>query len=331
MALISTNAFTSYDSTDKAMKEDVENAIFNIDPTETMMLSTASRRDVGNTKFEWMTESLPTSASTNKQLEGNAVSYDATTNVTRNTNNCQISMRNATVTGTQQSTANYGKSSGEMAHQMALVSKALKIDLEKSILSHNPVIDGDETTARQTRSFVHWLTTNDSYQSGGSHAGSATGAITDGTSTEMTEAIFVSAMEGMYDNGADFDTVIVGPSVKREISDFTGRSQARVAVDANTVSSNVTLFASDYGDVKIATSRHMYKSGETASHHTDVVFVDFDYWKLAFLRPFTMQDIARTSDAETKQLVVEWGIQVDNEKAHGVIHDIEPIYVGGTA
>ena len=326
MALISTNAVTSYDATDKAMKLDVENAIFNIDPTETMMLSTMSRRDVGNIKFEWLTEALPTSASTNKQFEGDNVSYDAGTNVTRNTNNCQISSRNATVTGTQQSTTNYGKSSGEMAHQLAIISKALKIDLEKSILSHNPLIDGDEGTARQTRSFVHWLTTNDSYQSGGSHAGSATGAITDGTSASMTEGIFETHMELMYDNGADFDTVICGPSVKREISDFTGRANSRVAVDQNTVSSNVTLFASDFGDVKIATSRHMYKSGETANHHTDVVFVDFDYCKLAMLRPFTVQDIARTADAETKQLIVEWGVQVDNEKAHGVIHDIEPIF-----
>ena len=334
MAIISTNALTSYDSNASASKtarEQVEDAIFNIDPTETMMLSTMSRRDVSNTLFEWLTESLPASADNLAALEGNDMSLDARTLATRNSNNCQINARNATVTGTQEALSNYGKASGEMAHQLSLISKAIKIDMEKTILSHNPLVDGAEGTARQTRSFTHWLTSNDFRGGGGSHAGTATGSITNGTPRELTEDIFVTAMESMYDNGAEFDTVIAGPANKREISDFAGRSGTQVVVDANTVTSNVTLYASDFGDVKVAISRHIFKSGSTASDETDVLFVDFDYTKLAMLRPFTIQERGRTSDAETKQLIAEWGVQVDNEKAHGVISDLKPVYAGGTA
>jgi len=334
MAILSTNAMTSYDANTagtKTAREQVENAIFNIDPTETMMLSTMSRRDVGNTLFEWLTESLPTSSASNATLEGNEMSLDARTTATRNSNNAQINARNATVTGTQEALSNYGKASGEMAHQIALISKAIKIDMEKTILSHNPLVDGAEATARQTRSFTHWLTSNDFRGTNGAHAGTATGSITDGTERELTETIFVNAMESMYDNGAEFDTVIAGPANKREISDFAGRSGTQVVVDANTVTSNVTLFASDFGDVKVAISRHIYKSGSADTNETDVLFVDFDYCKLAFLRPFTIQERGRTGDNETRQILTEWGVQVDNEKAHGVIADLKPVYAGATA
>ena len=296
-----------------------------------MMLSTMSRRDVGNTLFEWLTESLPTSSASNATLEGNEMSLDARTTATRNSNNAQINARNATVTGTQEALSNYGKASGEMAHQIALISKAIKIDMEKTILSHNPLVDGAEATARQTRSFTHWLTSNDFRGTNGAHAGTATGSITDGTERELTETIFVNAMESMYDNGAEFDTVIAGPANKREISDFAGRSGTQVVVDANTVTSNVTLFASDFGDVKVAISRHIYKSGSADTNETDVLFVDFDYCKLAFLRPFTIQERGRTGDNETRQILTEWGVQVDNEKAHGVIADLKPVYAGATA
>ena len=337
MAILSTNALTSYDSNasaSKTAKEMVENAIFNIDPTETMMLSTMSRRDVQNTSFEWLTESLPTSASNLAVVEGNEMSLDARTLASRHYNFCQINARNATVTGTQEALSNYGKASGEMAHQLSLISKAIKIDLEKTILSHNALEDASsnsEATARQTRSFTHFLTSNDFRGTNGAHAGTAGGAITDGTERELTENIFVNAMESMYDNGAEFDTVIAGPANKREISDFAGRSGTQVVVDANTVTSNVTLYASDFGDVKVAISRHIYKSGTANTDQTDVLFVDFDYCKLAMLRPFTIQERGRTGDNLTKQLICEWGVQVDNEKAHGVIADLKPVYAGGTA
>ena len=120
----------SYDSGN--MKQDVSDIIFNIDPSETPLLSNMGTRDVSNTTFEWNTESLPASDDSNAKLEGADFNSEAVTQVVRNTNQTQISSRNATVTGTMTAVSQYGKQS-EMAHQMMLVSKSLKLDIDKTI------------------------------------------------------------------------------------------------------------------------------------------------------------------------------------------------------
>ena len=73
----------SYDSGN--IKEDVSDIIFNIDPSDTPVLSNAGRRDI-QTTFEWNVESLPTTSSTNAKAEGADFASEAPVQVTRKTN-----------------------------------------------------------------------------------------------------------------------------------------------------------------------------------------------------------------------------------------------------
>jgi hypothetical protein len=50
--------------------------------------------------------------------------------------------------------------------------------------------------------------------------------------------------------------------------------------------------------------------------------VDPEYAKVAYLRNFQTVDIATIGDAETKMIVVEYGLEVSNEKAHGIVADL---------
>ena len=56
-----TNAFTTYQATGN--REDLSNAIYNIDPFDTPVMSAVRRRNVKNRLFDWQTEFLPTVAS----------------------------------------------------------------------------------------------------------------------------------------------------------------------------------------------------------------------------------------------------------------------------
>jgi hypothetical protein len=47
-----------------------------------------------------------------------------------------------------------------------------------------------------------------------------------------------------------------------------------------------------------------------------------DYWGVAFLRDFTMHDIAKTGDAEKRQLLLEATLESRNEGASGVVADV---------
>ena len=53
-----TQAFATYAATGN--REDLSNAIYNIDPFDTPVMSAIRRRNVKNRQFDWQTEFLPT-------------------------------------------------------------------------------------------------------------------------------------------------------------------------------------------------------------------------------------------------------------------------------
>ena len=107
---------------------------------------------------------------------------------------------------------------------------------------------------------------------------------------------------------------ICGPVNKQVISGFTGRSSARQMIDANTVEASVSIYASDFGELKIVPSNF--------SRERTLLLVDPDFAKVSYLRDFKTVDISTIGDAQTKMLVVEYGLEVSNEAAHGLVADL---------
>ena len=52
------------------------------------------------------------------------------------------------------------------------------------------------------------------------------------------------------------------------------------------------------------------------------IIVDPEFAKVSYLRDFQTIDISTIGDAETKMIVVEYGLEVSNEAAHGVVADL---------
>lgn len=305
-----TNAFETRDA--KGNREDLSDAIYNIDPSDTPFMNTIGRRNVTNVNYDWQTEELPTVDAANAQEEGFELSRTASQPTVRRSNTAQISKRDATVSGSQE-TSNAAGKAGEMAHQMALKSKALKNDIEKIALSAQARDTGLDDGIRRTRGFAHWLATNVIRGSGGAAPASETAAETAGTQRALTEALVRKAMQTAYQNGAQPSVLMVGPVNKLVVSSFTGRTNTRHAVDATKAVSNVTVYASDFGDVKVVVNRWQ--------RETDAILLDPEYARLAFYRNFRQVPLAKIGDAETRMIVAEWGVQVDNEKAHALIAD----------
>lgn len=307
-----TNAFETRDA--KGNREDLENAIYNIDPFDTPFMTLAGRRNASNVSFDWQTEALPAADDTNAQEEGFALARTAGTPTVRQKNIVQISKRDATVTGSQEAADAAGKGAGEMAHQMALKSKVLKNDMEKIALGFQPMDDGLDDGIRRTRSFAHWLTTNVDRGVGGAHPGTAVGAITPGAQRAVTETMVRLLMQQCYDNGAKPTRLMTGSVNKIQIDGFEGRANTRHNVDASKAVQGISVYASDFGDLAIMLDRWMPQSA--------VYAVDPQYVKFAYYRTFRQKPIAPIGDAETRMILAEWGIQVSNEKAHGALFDL---------
>jgi hypothetical protein len=304
-----TNAFDTYTAT--ADREDLSNIIYNISPMQTPFMSSIGKRNIKNVVFDWQTEVLPTPSAAG-QLEGFELSRSASTATTRVSNVAMISSRDATVTGSQEASDAAGKRS-EMAHQLAIMAKALKRDMEEALCQNGAKTTGDASTARLTGGFESWITTNESRGTGGSSTGGGA-APTDGTQRDLTEDLLKDVLQQMFASGAEPNMAICGPHNKQVISGFTGRTQARQFVDANTVEASVAIYSSDFGELKIVPSNR--------SREKTLLLVDPEFAKVSYLRDFQTVDIATIGDAETKMIVVEYGLEVSNEAAHGVVADL---------
>lgn len=306
-----TNAFQTYDATSN--REDLSDIIYNIDPTDTPFVSSIGRRNVSNVTFDWQTEALPEVDGDNAEIEGFELSRSEATPTVRLSNVCQISKRDATVSGTQNNANAAGKAK-EMAHQMALVSKALKRDVEKILVSAQGRDNGTASAARKTRALESWLDTNVLRGDSGASAATEGDAPTDGDQRALTEDLVKEAMQTAYINGAEPSVLMIGPVNKLQVSKFAGRSGTQVSVGQNTVTSNVTIYASDFGELKVVVNR--WQRERTA------FLLDPAFAAVAYYRNFQRTPIAKIGDADTEMIVVEYGLEMKNEKAHAAIADI---------
>lgn len=304
-----TNAFDTYSATSD--REDLSNIIYNISPMQTPFMSSIGKRSIKNVVFDWQTEALASPVSTG-ELEGFELSRSAAVATTRVSNVAMISKRDATVSGSQESSDPAGKRS-EMAHQLAIMSKALKRDMEEALCQKNGKTTGDATTARKTGAFESWMKSNVSNAAGSTPTGGGT-APTDGTQRALTEPLLKAVLQSCFENGGEPSLAICGPVNKQKISGFTGRSSARQMIDATTVEASVSIYSSDFGELKIVPSNR--------SRERSLLLVDPEMAKVSYLRDFKTVDIATIGDAVTKMIVVEYGLEVSNEAAHGVVADL---------
>jgi len=304
-----TNAFDTYSAT--ADREDLSNIIYNISPMQTPFMSSIGKKNINNVVFDWQTESLPTPSAAG-QLEGFELSRSAATATVRASNVAMISSRDATVTGSQDASDPAGKRS-EMAHQLAIMSKALKRDMEEALCQKGAKTTGNATTARVTGGFESWMKSNVSNAAGSTPTGGGT-APTDGTQRALTETLLKAVLQDCFTNGGEPSMAICGPVNKQKISGFTGRTQARQMIDANTVEASVSVYSSDFGELKIVPSNR--------SRERSLLLVDPEFAKVSYLRDFKTVDIATIGDAETKMIICEFGLEVSNEAAHGIVADL---------
>lgn len=307
---IYTNAYETFDSNDR--REDLANVIYNISPTDTPFMSSIGTGSASSTLHEWQTDALA-AAATNVVMEGDNTPSRALVATSKLLNYTQISTKPVVVTGTQEVINKAGMTS-EMAYQIAKAGKELKRDMEFDLTGVNVATVGSSGTGRKLRGYEAWCNTNDSHGAGGSTHGT-TGAVTDGTQRVLTEALVKSSLKACYDEGGNPDLLLVGSFNKQKVSGFTGNSTRMDMAEDKSLVATIDVYVSDFGEVRVVADRILRGSGRTT------MIVDTEMWHTAMLRPFTVQDLAKTGDSEVKQLIVEYTLVSKNEKASAKIAD----------
>lgn len=331
MAVV-TNTFNTYDA--KGIREDLSDLISDISPTSTPFQSNIGTRGAENTYFEWQTDSL-TTASATPVVEGNDLSaFTAVTPTVRLGNYCQINQVEFIISGTEQRVAKAGRAS-EVGYQAAKAAKELKRNIEvAALLNGVGAVTGATSTARVTAGFPCWLKTNETSTNvtKPSYTGSTpTGASqvwkTFGTPTAFTEAMLKTTMQECYVSGGEPSMLMVGPYNKTVVSGFSGIASSRYNVDGakpSVIIGAADIYVSDFGNLSVVPNRFFTSVVDAGGSLMNnwAFLIDPDEVKIATLRPYTMETLAKTGDADKRMALTEWGLQVNNEAAHGVIAGI---------
>ena len=320
---VPTNTRTVYGAI--GIREDLSNIIYNIAPTETPFLSGCGRETADNTFFEWQTDTL-TDAAANRSLEGDDPTSIAKAEPTRVGNYTQISVKAVQTSGTAESVDFAGRKSSQ-AYQLAKRAKEMKRDMEKMLMDNVARNVGAAGTARVTAGLPSWVASN--YHSlgsapsppglGSASSGNGTDTASDATSTgTLTEAGMKTVIKECFDNGGSPDTILVGSSNKQVISALSQtvsslRTDANKAAPASVVAS-VDVYVSDFGTFKIIPDRFQ--------RSRDCWFIDFDFWAIAYLRPFSTETLAKTGDSIKQMLLSEYGLMSKNQKSSGFLADV---------
>ena len=308
-----TNTFSQYDA--KGNREDLSDIIYDISPTETPFLSSIGKTKATSTKHEWQTDALAAAVSNNAVIEGDEATMDASVATTRVFNYTQISDKTATVSGTQEAVNSAGRRS-EMAYQMEKRMKELKRDVEKTLLENNAEVAGNDSTAREVSGLQAWVKTSTNIASDSTaSAGNGTTAHADGTARALTEAFVEDALASAWSEGGNPSLGILNAFQKRKFVTFSGNSTRFDKGEDKKLVNTVDVYIDPLGsEIRLAPDRFA---------PTDVVFfIDPEYAKYVVLRDFQSHDLSKTGDTMKKQLLVEYTLQVGQEKAHAGVYDL---------
>lgn len=332
MAVV-TNTFLTYDA--KGIREDLSDLIADISPTQTPFQSNIGTRDASNTYFEWQTDSLATASAT-PVVEGQDLSsFTAVTPTARMGNYCQINMRDFIISGTEQRVDKAGRAS-EVGYQAAKAAKELKRDVEVACLLNGVgAVAGATATARVTAGFPGWIKTNETSTNvtkpsytGSTPTGAAQVWKAFGTPTAFTEAMLKTTMQECFVSGGEPSMLMVSPYNKTVVSGFSGIASSRYNVDGaepSVIIGAADIYVSDFGNLSVVPNRFfttVEDEGAGSLMNDWALLIDTDEVKLATLRPYSIEALARTGDADKRMALIEWGLQVNNEAAHGIVAGI---------
>ena len=316
-------ASKAYDLSGGALREDLEDIIYDISPQDTFFMNNAGRGKASSTTHEWLTDSL-TAAAANKEIEGNAFSAQARSLPSRLKNYTQISRKDFEVTGTAQKVDNAGMRE-LMAYHTVRAGKELKRDMELEMLANNPASAGTSVSARVSGGVPNWiyalnhikLTGQTVWSTTAPVSGFATATIPGASTTAITEADLKSALGKAWSCGGNVDTLLCTSATYNLLSAFTGlatrfrdvgsRKQAQIIGAAD-------VYVSAFGSHNIQLSRYM---------PTGTLYcLQMDTWRVDYLRSFQTVPIAKIGDAERAMILAEWTLVAKTPRANTKINGI---------
>ena len=265
-------------------------------------------RGYGGTVAENLADNQVINILGNAALEGGQKPETRFTNRQRCGNYTQIFTAAVEVSGTDLAAGQLGLAD-EMDYQKQERLRELVRDLENTVINggqpaSNP--QGGDSVRRTMRGVISHLQTN-VFKPGDSGFPSG---------SELDEVKLNYVLRKIWESSSgNVDLIVVGGYQKRKINSFTEGARSFAGGDT-TYKDMISIYESDFGVCRIITSRWMPKDA--------VLFLDSSRASVLPLtgRSFHFKPLSSGGDYECGQLIGEYTLEMRNEAAGGLIHNL---------
>ena len=321
---MSVNNFDSFNQSRQA--EDVEDVIYNVSPVDNPVCAMSRTLRATGKLHEW-TEDVLRPATKNAAVDGADAGNDQSQAVAELNNYAQIFTKVARISGTLEEVDKYGRDS-EMAYQLELRYGEMANDEELAFIGSpngspngQVAVAGSSTVAREMASFQTLMANG---RNGGDLVAASAAA-----DLLALEGELVDLHEACYDLGGNPDTLIVPPKGARHVAGFAAAAgRERDFGHTRTVVNVVDLYVSPYGELDVVIDRHAQRSnqdGNVAPDNNIFAGIDFQYMATPVLRSTRDYPLARSGDAENRQILRESTCAVLNTDAHFLLTGVADV------
>lgn len=286
------NTAVPYD--DNAMREDLLAILQNISPTETQLVSGLGTSMATNILHQTLIDTL-NAVKVNAQIDGAAATFNALTNPQRQLNYTQIFKQGFRVSDTDRA-VNQAAFNDRFQYEATKALKLIKNDMEYALM-RGSLVSGSGTGARQLAGLKNSLS-----------------LATSQSTVSLSEKILNDLFQLVWDNTGIQINAVYGPMyIKRKISAFTANATKYFTQDDRRLINAIDVYQADAASmVKLFAHRYVTVSGDAGN---DVVGINEDFFKVAYLRKPIVQQLAKVGDSTDGQVTVEATLEVQHYNA----------------
>lgn len=275
---------TAYVYDDGALREDLLNVLTNLSPKQTQLVTGLGTAKADSIRHEWLIDTLG-AVKANAYVEGVDASYSTATNPTRLYNYTQIFREGYDVTDTERA-VNTAAFNDRFAYEATKAMTEIKNDMEYAIM-RGSLASGTGSAARYMRGIKMSVS-----------------LVTSQSGVSLSEAILNDYFQNVWDNtSSEVNAVFGSMYIKRKISGFTAGTTKNLDANDKRLVNAVDVYQGDAAtNVKLFAHRYVTVANDT---NYDVVAINEDMFKIAYLRkPFT-RELAKTGDSTKGEVVTE--------------------------
>lgn len=283
---------------DTSIKEDVLQTIFQITPEDTPVYNMIGDSEATQPLHSWQIRELTTRGD-NAQVEGHTYSFAAPVLPTRVNNFTQIIEKTARVSATSQASSRHGI--GDLvADQVEQRMVEWKTDVEHALLRGSSASGNASDTARRMNGILNIITSN---------------ATAFASGVTFTETHFNDLLERSWNNGANPRDCLVHGFLKRRISSYTASATKNFDQENRKLVNTIGIYESDFSTVAVQLSRDMLNVAQT----NNIVVLDRDMFAKAWLRPTTVERVAKVASSTDTVIEGELTLEFGNQAAAGTV------------